>query len=180
MTDLVQHDPAAGPALGLPAFEELTDSQVRGAVCVWGTEQLTAETAVDLGEQSGPDGRWWPRACRQHAADRASTLCTVDPAKRGTTLIPLAGMYPLMTDAQRQGRACPWCNTAVTREADIDLGVRELPMVGSIRPVACRGCTNEQARKAYAHHRRICTPCLRSDYCPTALKLRRLALETRR
>jgi hypothetical protein len=104
----------------------------------------------------------------------------VDRLASGAALIPLAGMYPLMTDDQRRGQACPWCNTAVTAETDVDLGVRELPMVGSIHPVACRGCTNEQARKAYACHRRTCTTCLRSDYCPNAMKLRRLALETRR
>jgi hypothetical protein len=98
----------------------------------------------------------------------------------GAALIPLAGMYSLMTDDQRRGRACPWCNTAVTAETDVDLGVRELPMVDSIRPVACRGCINEQARKSYYHHRRTCTTCLRDDYCPASQQLRSLALETRR
>ncbi|WP_439947139.1 hypothetical protein [Streptomyces sp. BBFR109] len=68
LADVVQ---AGLEALDLPAFEDLTPDQARGAVCVWGAEQLTAETAVDLGEQHGPDGRWWPRACPRHAADRA-------------------------------------------------------------------------------------------------------------
>ncbi|MFE0801070.1 hypothetical protein [Streptomyces sp. NPDC058812] len=55
----------------LPPFDALTADQARGAVCVWGTEQLTTETAVDLGEKTGPEGRWWPRACPRHTADRA-------------------------------------------------------------------------------------------------------------
>lgn len=67
------HDipPEVLTALGLPKFGDLTPDQARGAVCVWGDEQLTTETAVDLGEQAGPEGRWWPRACRKHTADRA-------------------------------------------------------------------------------------------------------------
>ncbi|MCM1943345.1 hypothetical protein NC239_34680 [Streptomyces sp. G3] len=82
------------PLLHLPPFDALTPDQARGAVCVWGTEQLTAETAVDLGEQAGPDGRWWPRACRKHTADRAhrglfehapSCEQCVDAAERCTT-----------------------------------------------------------------------------------------------
>ncbi|MEU8538357.1 hypothetical protein [Streptomyces parvulus] len=57
--------------LGLPQFGDLTADQVRGAVCVWGSEGLTAERAVDLGEQDGPDGRWWPRGCPACTASRA-------------------------------------------------------------------------------------------------------------
>ncbi|PZT69281.1 hypothetical protein DN402_20120 [Streptomyces sp. SW4] len=57
--------------LTLPDPESLTDAQRRGAVCLWGSERLTAETAVDLGEHTGPIGRWWPRACREHASQRA-------------------------------------------------------------------------------------------------------------
>ncbi|MEU9643585.1 hypothetical protein [Streptomyces sp. NPDC048188] len=57
--------------LALPPFPDLTADQARGAVCVWGDEQLTADTAVDLGEQAGSEGHWWPRACRQHASERA-------------------------------------------------------------------------------------------------------------
>lgn len=67
--DVVPPDVLA--VLGLPDFTELTADQVRGAVCVWGTEALTADSAVDLGEHDGPDGRWWPRACRRHAGERA-------------------------------------------------------------------------------------------------------------
>ncbi|MEU9220125.1 hypothetical protein AB0D47_26710 [Streptomyces sp. NPDC048376] len=80
--------------LGLPSFGELTPDQARGAVCVWGDEQLTADTAVDLGEQAGPEGHWWPRACRRHAGERAhrglfdhASICEpcVDAAERCET-----------------------------------------------------------------------------------------------
>ncbi|MFG3104385.1 hypothetical protein ACGFZL_28255 [Streptomyces sp. NPDC048182] len=57
--------------LALPPFETLTPDQRRGAVCVWGDEQLHADTAVDLGERTGEAGRWWPRACRRHAGAQA-------------------------------------------------------------------------------------------------------------
>ncbi|MYU25506.1 hypothetical protein [Streptomyces sp. SID8352] len=55
--------------LPLPDPEGLTEDQLRGAVCVWGTARLTGESAVDLGEQTTATlGRWYPRACRPHAA----------------------------------------------------------------------------------------------------------------
>lgn len=63
--------PDALGVLRLPSFHELTADQARGAVCVWGDERLTADTAVDLGEHAGPEGRWWPRACHTHTAERA-------------------------------------------------------------------------------------------------------------
>ncbi|MFI1021250.1 hypothetical protein [Streptomyces olivaceus] len=68
-TDVVPHEVLA--VLGLPDFTELTGDQARGAVCVWGDARLTADAAIDLGEQDGPEGRWWPRACRQHVGERA-------------------------------------------------------------------------------------------------------------
>jgi hypothetical protein len=63
--------PAVFAALALPDLAGLTDDQARGAVCVWGAERLTAETAVDLGEHVGPDGRLFLRACPTHTAGRA-------------------------------------------------------------------------------------------------------------
>ncbi|MYU21277.1 hypothetical protein GTY84_05400 [Streptomyces sp. SID8352] len=52
----------------MPDPAGLTEDQRRGAVCVWGTARLTGESAVDLGEQTSAVGRWYPRACRPHAA----------------------------------------------------------------------------------------------------------------
>ncbi|MDX3405513.1 hypothetical protein PV708_04645 [Streptomyces sp. ME02-6977A] len=63
--------PTVAAVLALPDLAGLTADQARGAVCVWGTERLTAESAVDLGEHVGPDGRLFLRACHAHAADRA-------------------------------------------------------------------------------------------------------------
>ncbi|MFJ4687038.1 DUF6415 family natural product biosynthesis protein [Streptomyces sp. NPDC088789] len=59
--------------LGLPPLDTLTDDQARGATCVWDaseTRPLTAESAVDLGERV-TGVHWFPRACREHAGDRA-------------------------------------------------------------------------------------------------------------
>ncbi|MEU6324940.1 hypothetical protein [Streptomyces sp. NPDC047009] len=63
--------------LALPSLDTLADAKVHGAKCVWCGEKLTAETAVDLGEQMSPHSgttslmRWFPRACRGCVADRA-------------------------------------------------------------------------------------------------------------
>lgn len=48
-----------------PALEALTEDQAAGRACVWDAERLTLESAVDLGERQGEDGRWFPRACRK-------------------------------------------------------------------------------------------------------------------
>jgi hypothetical protein len=101
------------------------------------------------------------------------------PAAEATALLSLAGMHSLMTDAQRAGRACPWCNETVT-ESGIDLGERHLPHVGTIHPVACRSCVARRAREDYAAHCRTCVRCHYREECEPRLLLRRLALETRR
>lgn len=60
--------------LVVPEFDALSVDRVRGATCVWCPKPLSVESAVDLGEQIGAAGRWWPRACgpcvgrRAHAA----------------------------------------------------------------------------------------------------------------
>ncbi|GHB98701.1 MULTISPECIES: hypothetical protein [Streptomyces rochei group] len=108
-------------------------------------------------------------------------VAAITPEARGTTLLTLSGMYSLMTDAQRAGRACPWCNTPVTTETGIDLGERRLDRAGDvIHPVACRRCTNWNACQEYAQHCRTCTVCLYAEPCTPKMLLRRLALETRR
>ncbi|MEU9337530.1 hypothetical protein AB0D49_30945 [Streptomyces sp. NPDC048290] len=65
--------PEALELLALPLLESLTPDQARGAVCVWGATEnpLTAETAIDLGEQHDGDRHWFPRACRQHTGKHA-------------------------------------------------------------------------------------------------------------
>lgn len=71
--------PAVVTVLDLPGLTKLTDDQVRGADCVWCRVSLTADTAVDFGEQASPAPwststigmRWYPRACPACVADRA-------------------------------------------------------------------------------------------------------------
>ncbi|MFD5491570.1 hypothetical protein ACFWH4_01180 [Streptomyces sp. NPDC127091] len=99
--------PTAVQALDLPQLASLTPDQARGAICVWGSERLTAEIAVDLGEQSGPEGHWFPRACRDCAAARAhralfehAPMCEQCVDDAGRCEISLA-LYRLV----RQGRA---------------------------------------------------------------------------
>lgn len=62
--------PASTPSAGvlglltLPEPSDLTAAQLRGAVCVWCSNPLTAETARDLGERPAPDGGvMFPRGC---------------------------------------------------------------------------------------------------------------------
>ncbi|MFE6474984.1 hypothetical protein [Streptomyces rochei] len=100
------------------------------------------------------------------------------PAVEAAALLSLAGMHSLMTDAQRAGQACPWCNET-TGESGIDLGERHLPDMGTIHPVACRSCVASRAREDYAAHCRTCVRCHYREECTPRLLLRRLALETR-
>ncbi|MFF7313329.1 hypothetical protein [Streptomyces sp. NPDC008137] len=65
--------------LAVPDLATLTDAQVAGRVCVWGSgeDPLTGASAVDLGERltelSGSTSpmRWFPRSCPLHAGERA-------------------------------------------------------------------------------------------------------------
>ncbi|MET9252697.1 hypothetical protein [Streptomyces sp. NPDC003717] len=93
--------------LALPDFDTLTPDQVRGAICVWGTERLHADTAVDLGERTGPAGRWWPRACRRHAGEKArqalfehAPMCEQRTDDSGRCETNLA-LYRLVRDGRR-------------------------------------------------------------------------------
>ncbi|MET9254609.1 hypothetical protein [Streptomyces sp. NPDC003717] len=99
--------PDALKLLTLPDVATLTPDQRRGAVCVWGDEQLHADTAVDLGERTGAAGRWWPRACPRHAGERAHRAlfdhaplceqCTDDSGRCETNL----NLYRLVRDGRR-------------------------------------------------------------------------------
>ncbi|MFD0053058.1 hypothetical protein ACFVHR_04940 [Streptomyces sp. NPDC127168] len=105
---------------------------------------------------------------------------SADPAASGAALVSLAGMYSCMSDDQREGRACPWCNTAVTPGTGVDLGARHVQGEEPVlHPFACRRCAGEQARAEYARHGRTCVACFRQEDCEVRRLLRRLALETR-
>jgi hypothetical protein len=50
--------------LPLPRVSAPSGLQARGAACVWCQTRLTVETAVDLGERTGPGGvTHFPRGC---------------------------------------------------------------------------------------------------------------------
>ncbi|MFK0069770.1 hypothetical protein [Streptomyces sp. NPDC091046] len=94
--------------------------------------------------------------------------------------ILIAGMYPLMSAAQCEGRACPWCNEPVTPETGVDLGERRLERaLVVIHPFACRACASREARASFAHHCRMCERCNRGEYCDDKMPLRRLAVALR-
>lgn len=97
------------PMLPLPQFLGLSDEQRRGAVCVWCSQSLTAETARDLGERPSPDGtRMWPRGC---------TPCVREQARRVSCL---------------HTRHCPRC--IANREACPDRrALRDLALEGRRR-----------------------------------------------
>ncbi|PZT70214.1 hypothetical protein DN402_31870 [Streptomyces sp. SW4] len=99
---------------------------------------------------------------------------------QAAALIPLAGMYPLMTDAQREGRACPGATRRSPLHPASTSASGPTRSRRVIHPVACRPCTNRQARDAWFHHRRTCLTCHKDGYCEPSRMLRRLALETRR
>lgn len=95
-------------------------------------------------------------------------------------LILMSGMLQLMTDGQREGHNCPWCNGPVDTETGVDLGERHLDRAQAvIHPVACRPCASRQARASFAHHCRMCFQCKDGEYCPDKMTLHRLAMETR-
>ena len=99
-------------------------------------------------------------------------------AERGTTMLALPHVRKL-TDGQRDGNACPWCDKPLTAVQGIDLGVRPGPFNLTIHPRGCRACVNAAARRAFAVHCRTCMHCTTSRRCDTRQVLRRLALEAR-
>ncbi|MFE0819184.1 hypothetical protein [Streptomyces sp. NPDC058847] len=70
-TELIPADVLAVLTGVLPALDTLTNDQVRGAHCAWCRTPVTADVAIDFGEQTSPSPwststigmRWYPRAC---------------------------------------------------------------------------------------------------------------------
>jgi len=92
--------------LTLPKTSTLSDAQLRGAVCVWCSSPLTAETARDLGERPAPNGGvMFPRGCGKcvrsaavrsyNAHSRSCEQCADDPTlcdtRRGLRRASLEG-----------------------------------------------------------------------------------------
>lgn len=66
-----RYQPGVTDALALPTLDGLDEDRAAGRACVWSGTSLTIETAVDLGQQRGARGAWFPRACPTCVARRA-------------------------------------------------------------------------------------------------------------
>ncbi|MEU8536195.1 hypothetical protein [Streptomyces parvulus] len=158
--------------------------------CSWHEDAADDVRVVEIAEQGSGRGalHYACGDCREEHGlvplaeqDPRPAEAPVDPVLGGARLIPMPGMHSCMSDDQRYGRACPWCNTPVTAESGVDLGERRLEREHLVlHPVACRDCIGEQARQAVTHHARTCLTCHRRQDCEARRLLRRLALETRR
>lgn len=98
------------PMLPLPQYRGLSDDQRRGAVCVWCSGPLTAETAQDLGERPAPDGtRMWPRGCTPCACKEARRIVSLHPRRcpvctAGERCVDRNALYALaLADRQQEG-----------------------------------------------------------------------------
>ncbi|MFD8027801.1 hypothetical protein ACFV3F_03425 [Streptomyces sp. NPDC059717] len=112
MTEATDTTPVWGRAsLPLPGVGDLSEEQQRGASCVWCTNSLTAETAIDLGERrirvQGSHVTAFPRGCHpctQRAALRAlhdhAPGCISCIADAGSCDIGMA-LRRLMREARR-------------------------------------------------------------------------------
>lgn len=158
--------------------------------CAWCQAAADDCRVIQVDEQgSGRGGvRYACQPCREkhrlvpliEQETRATAPAPTGPEATGASLIIMAGMVPTMSDAQREGRACPWCNTPVTVTSGIDLGEEDLPRLGvTVHPVACRPCAIREARASFAHHCRMCGRCKRGEYCPEKMPLARFVLEVR-
>lgn len=156
--------------------------------CSWHQASAVGVRVIQIDEQGSGSGgvRYACGPCRKEhqlvpLADREPAPAPVEDHAAGGRQVRMAGMFPTMSDAQREGRACPWCNTAVTAETSVDLGERDLPRFNAvIHPRACRPCTSREARASFAHHCRMCGACARDEVCADKMSLYRLAKETRR
>ncbi|MFC9280227.1 hypothetical protein [Streptomyces collinus] len=95
----------------LPQFDSLPAEEARGRGCVWCGWHLTAETAIDLGEQLEPlhGRRWFPRGCHRCTADRAHRAmldhCSACPlcadADTAAHCVTGRGLYRLQRECRR-------------------------------------------------------------------------------
>ncbi|MYU22859.1 hypothetical protein [Streptomyces sp. SID8352] len=105
------------------------------------------------------------------SAQAAST-----PEQRGTTMLALPQLR-LLSDAQRDGRACPWCATSVTEDTGVDLGIRPSPAGVPIHPRGCRPCVHRVAATTYTKHPNGCDQCERRRPCEARRTLQLLTEE---
>ncbi|MEV6124337.1 hypothetical protein AB0M23_28155 [Streptomyces sp. NPDC052077] len=97
------------------------------------------------------------------------------PEKHGTTMLALPKTR-LLSDDQRDGRACPWCADPVTQATGVDLGIRPGPVGLPIHPWGCPRCVHRIAVVTYRRHSTYCRRCERDPTrCEARRTLRRLA-----
>lgn len=77
-----------------------------------------------------------------------------------------------LSDAQRDGHACPWCGCP---GPEVDLGTRPGPFGRPIRPWGCEPCVAAAARRVLAVHLRACQYCGPVRRCEAAVALKQLA-----
>lgn len=97
--------------LAVPALDEQSEEQLRGAACVWDGQPLTAETAVQLGERRHRrlDGHYstFPRGCASCVAERAHSALLAHGSSCGRCvsekeLCPVdTALHRLVREAQR-------------------------------------------------------------------------------
>ncbi|ODA69500.1 hypothetical protein [Streptomyces sp. AVP053U2] len=110
-----------------------------------------------------------------------STQSTVSRTDSSALLmLPLPQVIGL-TETQRRGAECVWCETPLTAETARDLGERPTSDGTRIWPRGCTPCVCTESRRVFSLHSRSCQRCLRSEQgCPDRRALRALALEDRR
>lgn len=102
------------------------------------------------------------------------------PDSTALPMLPLPQFLGL-SDEQRRGAVCVWCNESLTAETARDLGERPAPDGTRMWPRGCTPCVIDEARRISRLHGRYCLVCIRNtEACPDRRALRDLALEGRR
>jgi hypothetical protein len=95
-------------------------------------------------------------------------------------LLPLPSVS-VLSETQRRGAVCVWCQTRLTIETAVDLGERTGPADVRVFPRGCPDCVRAAALRTYGVHADTCEQCVDNPIlCDTRRALRRLALEVRR
>ncbi|MYU25505.1 hypothetical protein [Streptomyces sp. SID8352] len=85
----------------------------------------------------------------------------------------------LLSDDQRDGRACPWCAGPVTEDTGIDLGIRPGPLGTPIHPRGCQPCVHQEVVTVYERHQTDCYRCKPTRPCEARRTLSRLVEDLR-
>ncbi|WP_146232261.1 hypothetical protein [Streptomyces sp. NWU49] len=103
----------------------------------------------------------------------------LQPDSSALLMLPLPQVIGL-SDTQRRGAGCVWCDTPLTTETARDLGERPTSDGTRIWPRGCTPCVCAEARRVVRLHPRTCRICDAGKQCDDRDALRALALEDRR